>query len=144
MHFLLFKYSECKIEKGHDKLLFYRQYIFSSETFERQSSVNLDILHWPIKKGAWNKRCLTKKRLGPTPSNIFAFFSNSATYKKNGPQQNHVFFIVREPMPLSIMEVPFFSRLVSKQNPCINFPLRHHLSCKKDQGKVCISNYWFM
>ncbi len=67
MCFLLFKYSKCKIEKGCDKLPFYKQYIFSSETFERQSSTNLDILDWPRKKMAWNRKMFNKKKAWPNP-----------------------------------------------------------------------------
>jgi len=47
-------------------------------------------------------------------------------YSKNDPQQKQfeedlALFITKELVPLSFVEVPFFWRLILRQNPCFNF-----------------------
>jgi len=77
--------------------------------------------------GPEGPRQLSKK--GPTPNLaiISSSFDNCMPYSKNDPQQKQfeedlALFIVKELVPLSFVEAPFFWRLILKQNPHFNFP----------------------
>ncbi len=81
------------------------------------------------KDGPERPRRPSKKRSNPTPTTISSFFGSVMPYSKNDFQQKEfeedlALFIVKELVPLSFVEAPFFWRLVLRQNPHLNFPSR--------------------
>ncbi len=78
------------------------------------------------KDGLEGPRQLLKKGLTP-PQQLFFFFDSVMPYSKNDLEQKQLeedlaLFIVKELVPLSFVEAPFFRRLILRQHPCFNFP----------------------
>jgi hypothetical protein len=74
----------------------------------------------------------SKKKFNPTPSNISNFFGHVTPYPKDDwiekeLKEDLTLFIAKELISLSFVNVPFFRKLILKQNPCLNFPLRQVL-----------------
>jgi hypothetical protein len=71
----------------------------------------------------------SKKWSNPTPSTISIFLGHVTPYSKDDPIQKEfeedlTLFIAKKLVASSFLEAPLFKRLILKQNPHFNFPLR--------------------
>jgi len=88
----------------------------------------------------------------PHPIHYFIFLGSIVLYNKDDPHQKQfeedfALLITKELVPLSLVESPFFRRLIPRQNLWLIFlfmqKLRHDILpriVKRTKEKVCISN----